>query len=56
MTVTFTFGGGATGVEVRDLDPGLSITAPGGVVTNPFAGLNNWYEIGGASTLQFLGI
>ena len=30
--VTFTFGGGATGVEVRDLDPGLSISAPGGVL------------------------
>ena len=53
--VTFTFGGGATGVEVRDLDPGLNISAPGGVVTNPFAGLNNWYEIGGTSTFTISG-
>ena len=53
--VTFSFGGGATGVEVRDLDPGLSISAPGGTVTNPFAGLNNWYEIGGTSTFTISG-
>ena len=54
-SVTFTFGGGATSVEVRDLDPGLSISAPGGVVTNPFAGLGNWYGVGGTSTFTISG-
>ena len=54
-SVTFTFGGGATGVEVRDLDPGLSITTVGGAITNPFAGLNNWYGVSGTTTFTISG-
>ena len=42
-------------VEVRDLDPGLTIDALAGVVTNPFAGLNNWYEVGGTTTFTISG-
>ena len=46
---------GSSGVEVRDLDPGLSISTVGGAITNPFAGLNNWYGISGTTTFTISG-
>ena len=44
-----TFGGGASGAEVRDLDPGLVVQMGG--LLHPFVGLGNWYEIGGTSII-----
>ena len=40
--------------EVRDLDPGLSISTVGGVIKS-FAGLNNWYGISGTTTFTVSG-
>ena len=44
--ITFRFGGGATLLEIRDLDPGLTITTSGSTITPT---IPNWYEVGRAS-------
>jgi len=54
--IVFAFGGGATSVEVQDLDPGLTVVSQGGgTVTNTLYGLPNWYEVGGTSTFTISG-
>ncbi|MEN8812741.1 MAG: hypothetical protein ABF277_05460 [Candidatus Arcticimaribacter sp.] len=54
--IVFAFGGGATSVEVQNLDTGLSVVPQGGgIVTNTLYGLPNWYEVGGTSTFTISG-
>ena len=54
--IVFAFGGGATSVEVQDLDPGLTVVPQGGgTLTNTLYGLPNWYEVGGTSTFTISG-
>ena len=54
--IVYAFGGGATSVEVQDLDPGLTVVPQGGgIVTNTLYGLPNWYEVGGTSTFTIAG-
>ncbi|MDB4186975.1 gliding motility-associated C-terminal domain-containing protein [Flavobacteriaceae bacterium] len=53
--ITFSFGGGATSIEIRNLDPGLTLTAPGGIITNPFGGLTDSYEVSGTNTFTISG-
>ena len=55
VPITFSFGGGATSIEIRDLDNNLTISAPGGVVTNPFNGQADWYLVSGTSTFTISG-
>ena len=53
--ITFSFYG-ATSVEIRDLDPGLIVTStPGAVITNPFGGLANWWQVSGTNTFTVSG-
>ena len=53
--ITFSFYG-ATSVEIRDLDPGLVVTStPGAVITNPFGGLANWWQVSGTNTFTVSG-
>ena len=44
--ITFRFGGGATSLEIRDLDPGLTITASGSTISST---IPNWYNVTRAS-------
>ncbi len=54
--IVFAFGGGATSVEIQNLDQGLSIIPlAGGTVTNTLYGLPNWYEVGGTSSFTISG-
>ena len=53
--ITFEFGGGATSVEIRNLDTNLNVVALGGGAATPVVGQPGWYVITGTNTFTISG-